>query len=191
MPVTFFESHSCLTGATTAELWCHLSNINIIFNRQWIFWWPKNCKLECSPRTWLLSNLRVTPTPGLPCNKKRNRGICDAYIHYKGNESCFSPHICHTKPSRVKTLVEASLKNLALYQGQLTNPLVSVAETNSSSHQSNSGSGTRETEAVQCTCLLELPEPKVSRQFVPSRYEKKRYFSDCASADSITILAHH
>ena len=32
VPVRFFESHSYLTGCTTAELWLHLPNINMIFN---------------------------------------------------------------------------------------------------------------------------------------------------------------
>ena len=36
--VMFLESYSYLTVATTAELWWHLSNINVIFKIQSVFW---------------------------------------------------------------------------------------------------------------------------------------------------------
>ena len=32
VPVTFFKSHSYLTGVTAAELRQHLSNMNVVFN---------------------------------------------------------------------------------------------------------------------------------------------------------------
>ena len=38
VPVRLFASHSYLTGVTAAELRQHLSNMNMIFNRQPVFW---------------------------------------------------------------------------------------------------------------------------------------------------------
>ena len=38
VPVILFASHSYLTGVTAAELRQHLSNMNMIFKRQLVFW---------------------------------------------------------------------------------------------------------------------------------------------------------
>ena len=38
VPLKSLESHLYLTGATAAELWWHLSNINVIFNSYHVFW---------------------------------------------------------------------------------------------------------------------------------------------------------
>ena len=66
VPVRFFVSHSYLAGVPTAQLWWHLSNINMIFNSIRVLKNEENNGTEETDLTRKLERLCSADTPGHP-----------------------------------------------------------------------------------------------------------------------------